>query len=147
MAPSLALLARAVEIDHRRVDLGLVLGLKAEDGIGDRAVDRADRLANPLAAPARLVAVALLDRFMRTGRGARGNRGAAHRSVFQRDVDLDRRIAPAVEDLPGMDVDDRGHVVPFFDELAREFVAAPIRRGAKGATYGSVAGTRVGVPG
>ena len=65
-----------------------------------------------------LVAVALFDRFMSSGRRTRRNRGAAHRSVLQRDVHLDRRIASAIQDLAGVNVDDRGHAGPFFDKLA-----------------------------
>src|SRR5690606_36763229 len=81
---------------------------------GNRPVDRPDGLADALSAPARLVPVALLDRLVRAGGSARGNRGPAHRSLFQRHLDLDRRISAAVEDLAGMDVDDRGHAGPFF---------------------------------
>ena len=68
-----------------------------------------DRLADALAAPAALVAVAQLDRFVRAGRGARRDRRAAHAAVLQRDIHFDRRIAAAVEDLAGVDVDNRGH--------------------------------------
>jgi len=46
------------------------------------------------------------------GRGARGDRRAAHGAVLQHHVDLDRRVASAVQDLPGGDVDDLGHAVP-----------------------------------
>ena len=105
-----ALVVAAVELDHQRVDLGLVLGFVADDGVGDLAIDRGDRLPDPLAAPALGIAVALLDRFMDPGRGARGHRRAALAAVLERDVDLDRRIAAAVEDLAGVDVDDRGHL-------------------------------------
>ena len=46
---------------------------------------------------------------MRARRRAGRHGGAAERTVFQRDIDLDRRIAPAVEDLAGDDVGDVGH--------------------------------------
>ena len=69
----------------------------------------ATALPTPLPPQRALVAVAQLDRLVRAGRGARRHRRAAHAAVLQRDVDLDRRIAAAVEDLAGVDVDDRGH--------------------------------------
>ena len=82
--------------------------------VGDLAIDRVDRLADALAAPAALVAIAQLDRLMRAGRRARRHRRAAHAAVLQRHVDLDRRIAAAVEDLAGVHVDDCGHGSSFF---------------------------------
>ena len=82
-----------------------------EHRLGDLAIDRVDRLADALAEPAALVAVALLDRLVRAGRGARGHRGAAEAAVLEQHLDLDRRIAAAVEDLAAVDVDDRGHFV------------------------------------
>ena len=62
-----------------------------------------------LAEVARLVAVAQLDRLVRAGRGARRHRGAAEAAVFQQHVDLDRRVAPAIEDFASVDVDDSSH--------------------------------------
>ena len=103
------LVRRAVEIDHRLVDGDLVLRLHAADMIEDLAVDRRDGLGDALAEELGFVAVAQLDRLVRAGRGARRHRGAAHRAVLEHHVDLDRRIAPAVEDLAGDDIDDRGH--------------------------------------
>ena len=63
------------------------------------AVDRIDRLADTFAAIPFLVTVAQLDRFMRAGRRAGRNRGAAERAVFQDDIDFDGGIAAAVEDF------------------------------------------------
>ena len=65
---------------------------------------------------------------MRAGRGARRHRGAAEAAVFQRHVDLDRRIAAAVEDLAGVDVDDRGHGAVLLHAMKRRrnrFAARP----------------------
>ena len=73
------------------------------------AVDRGDRLLHALAEIALLVAVAQLDRLVRPGRGAGRHGGAAARAVLQHDVDLDGRIAAAVEDFAADDVDDGGH--------------------------------------
>ncbi len=103
-----ALVGRAVERDQRLVDLDLGLGIHAADGIENLAVDRVDRLADPLAEIA-LAAVAQLDRLVRPGRGARRHRGAALRPVLEHDIDLDGRIAAAVEDFAADDVDDCGH--------------------------------------
>ena len=58
---------------------------------------------------ARLVAVALLHRLMRAGGGARGHGRPAEGPVLQDHVHLHRRVAPAVEDLAGENVDDLGH--------------------------------------
>ena len=135
MAPS-RLVVRAVERVECQVELGLVLRVDARDRVGYLAVYGPHGLFDALTSPTTLVAVAELDGFVGTGRRARRNRRPPHRTVLQRDIDFNRRIASAVEDLAGVNVDDRGHGVAFFDELAREFVAAPIRRAAKGATYG-----------
>ena len=104
-----ALVVAAVERDHRQVDLALVFGVEAEQRIGKRAVDRVHGLEHALAEIARLVAVAQFDRFVRPGRGARGDRGAAEAAVFEQHVHLHRRIAPAVEDFAAVNVDDGGH--------------------------------------
>ena len=85
---------------------------------------------------ARLVAVAQLDRLVRAGRGAGRHGGAAHGAVLEHHVDLDRRIAAAVEDLAGDDVDDGGHAVSSWTGLAQEGNGAayrPKRRAGKGA--------------
>ena len=50
-----------------------------------------------------LAAVAQLDRLELAGGGARGHGGAAGRAGIERDVDLDRRVAPRVEDLARVD--------------------------------------------
>ena len=106
-----ALVRRAVERDQRLVDLGLRLGVHAADGVEDLAVDGVDRLAHALAEVA-LVAVAQFDRLVRPGGGARRHRGAPLAPVLQHDVDLDGRIAAAVEDFAADDVDDGSHGVP-----------------------------------
>ena len=105
----LRLVLRAVERDHRLVDLELIFGLEAGDGVENVAIDRLNRFQNALAAEAALVSVAQFDRLARAGRSARRNRGPSHRAVFQHDIHLDRRIAAAIEDLAGDDIHDRGH--------------------------------------
>jgi hypothetical protein len=46
---------------------------------------------------------------VRSGRSTRGNRSPAHRPILEDDIDLDRRVAAAVQYFPSNDVDDRGH--------------------------------------
>ena len=105
-----ALVLGPVELDQRCIERTLVLRIHAGERIEDFSVDRVDRLLHALAEIAALVAVAQLDRLVRAGRGARGHPRAAHRAVLQHDIDLDRRVAAAVEDLAADDVDDGGHV-------------------------------------
>ncbi len=78
-------------------------GVAADDDLGQRAVDVGDGLGDALAEVARLVAVAELDGLVDAGAGARGDGGAAERAVGQDDVDLDGRVAAAVEDLAAAD--------------------------------------------
>ena len=99
----------AVEFDHGLVDGHLVLGVHAGQGLVNRRVDALYGLEHALAAVAGLVAVAQFDRFVGAGGGARGHGGAAERAVLQHDFDLDRGIAPAVEDFAGADVENGGH--------------------------------------
>ena len=63
----------------------------------------ATALQDALAAVARLVAVAQLDRLVRAGRGARRHGRPADRAVVEDDVDLDRRVAARIEDLARVD--------------------------------------------
>src|SRR5438270_243426 len=103
-----ALIGGPVEFDQRSVDRELIGGLEAGECIEDLTIDRADRLLHAAAAIT-LAAVAFLDRLMRPGRGARRHRRATDRAAIQRDLDLDGRVAAAVEDLAGMDIGDRAH--------------------------------------
>src|SRR6185295_19650387 len=93
-----ALGGRAVEVDQRPVDERLRPGVEPVEGFRDRAADVADGLADPLAGEA-LAAVAQLERLPAAGRGSRRNRGPAAGSPFEGAVDLDRRVAPRVEDF------------------------------------------------
>ena len=97
----------------------MILRIQPQHRVGDRAVDAGDRLVDTLPAPAALVAVAQFDRLVRAGRGAGWHRRAAEAAVFQQHVDLDGRIAAAIENLAAVDVDDRSH-----------FGLAPCRFGA-----------------
>ena len=103
-----ALVRRAVELDHSLVDMDLALGLHAADRLEQFTVHRLDGALDALAEIAR-PAITQLNRFMRAGRSARWHRGAAHRAVFEHDVDLDGRITTAIQDFTPDNVDDGGH--------------------------------------
>ncbi len=103
------LVVRAVERDHRLIDLELILGLKPGDGVEKVAIDGLNRFQDALAAEASLVSVAQFDRFARPGGSAGWNGGSSHRAVFQHDIHLDRGIAAAIKDFAADDVDDRSH--------------------------------------
>ena len=66
----------AVEVDHASIERALVVELAAEQRIAKLAVDVGDGFLHAFAEVARLVAVAQLDRFARSGRRARRHRGA-----------------------------------------------------------------------
>ena len=104
-----ALVRRAVELDQRPVERRLVVGVERRARASAISpFDVRDRLRDALAAP-RVAAVAQLDRLVRAGRGARGDRRAAEGARLEQDVDLDRRVAARVEDLAGADVGDAAH--------------------------------------
>ena len=64
-------------------------------------VDVGDGLEDALAAVALGVAVAQLVRFVGAGAGAGRHDGAPRAAVFERDLDLDGRVAARVEHLEG----------------------------------------------
>ena len=104
------LVRRSVQVDQQTVEADLVDGVDAKQLGAERLVDVADRGEDALSAIALRVAVAHLHRLVRAGRGSRRDDGRAHRSVVQEEIDLDRRIAARVEDLPSDDIlDQRGH--------------------------------------
>ena len=103
------LVERAVERDHGAVDLRLVFGIKTGQDVEDLAIHRLDRVQDPLAAVAFLVAVAQLDGFVRARRRAGRHGSAAERAALQPRVDLDSRIAAAVENFAGVKIDNGGH--------------------------------------
>ena len=72
---------------------------------------RVHSLGDAFAEIAALVPVSFLDRLMGAGGGAGGDGGAAHAAVFEEDFDLDRGVSAAVEDLAGVDVENRGHLL------------------------------------
>ena len=105
-----ALVGRAIERDHRQVDIALVLGIeRADQHVADLGIHRIHRIDHALAQIAGLVAIAEFDGFMRAGRGSAGHRGAAKAAIVEQNIDLDRGITPRIENFAGVDIDDRGH--------------------------------------
>src|SRR5206468_10349933 len=92
--------------------LGLRLRLEATDGVKNLAVDRVHGLEHALPQVTAVVTVAQFHRLVRAGRSARGHRRAAGGAVFEHHIDLDGRIATAVENFAADDVDDGGHGAP-----------------------------------
>ena len=109
VGPQLGLVRRSVQVDKQPVDAHLVEGVTAKQLGPNGLVHVPHRMQDALAAVAGRVAVAQLDRLMRAGGGAGGHCGAALRAVLQHDIDLDGRIAAAVENFAADDVDDGGH--------------------------------------
>jgi len=102
------LVRRAVQLDHQIVDLDLVLGLETADCVEDLGIDGLDGLLDALAEIA-AAAVTQFDGFMRAGRSTRRNGRTAHAAVFEIDIDLDGRIAAAVENFAADNVGDGSH--------------------------------------
>ena len=109
IGPKARLVGRAVERNHRLVDQHLILRLIADNGIGNLVIDSGDGFQHALAAKALLVAIAQFHRLMRAGGGPGRHSSAALRAIFQRHIHFDRRVAPAVHDFTGNDIDDFSH--------------------------------------
>ena len=77
-------------------------------GVENFAVHGIDRLLYALAQKA-LAAVALFDGFVRTSGSAGRHGGTALRAVLQHHVDLNGRIAAAIENFAANDIGDSGH--------------------------------------
>ena len=108
VGPEARLVGGAVELDQGRVETALIGGVEAGDRRGDLAVDVRDRTGDALAPPA-LAAVAQLLGLELARRGPGGHRCVAVRARAQADLDLDRGVAAAVEDLAGVDALDLAH--------------------------------------
>ena len=104
VGPEALLVLRAVEFVHAVVQRHLIQRVHAAQFVGQLGVDVLDRLQNPLAEVFRLVAVAEFPRLVDSGAGAAGHGRPAEAAVGQFHVDLDGRIAAAIEDLSGTDV-------------------------------------------
>ena len=91
---------RAVSLDDRGVDAGLVPGVEAGQPLRQRAVHRRGRAIDAHAAEAD-AAVAAINCLMRAARRARRGDGAAHCAAFEPDLRLDRGATARIPDLAG----------------------------------------------
>ena len=107
-----ALVGRAVELDHRPVDHGLVGGLEADQHSGKLVLDIGDRLQDTLARERPGVAVTKLDRLEGAGAGARRDGGPAGGTTGERGLDFDGRLTARIQDLTGMNGGDLRHRLP-----------------------------------
>ncbi len=98
-----------VQGDHGQIDVALVFGVEAQQRVRNLVVDRVYGLEHALAEIAGSVAVAQFDRLVRAGGGAGRDRGAAEAAIVKQHIDLDRRIAAAVQNLAAVNVNDRSH--------------------------------------
>ena len=107
--PKPALVVAAVKLAKEAVDRDLVEGVAAAQCVGDLAVHGCDGLQDALTPEPVFVAVAQLDSLPCPGRCTRGHRSPSVRAAFEEDLDLDGRVAPAVDDFPSAHVVDSGY--------------------------------------
>jgi hypothetical protein len=103
------LVFRAVELDQRAVDEGLLFGVETDDGFGNFGIDVFDCGQHALAEVAVLVAVAQLDGFARAGRRTGRHRGATHDARFEQYVRFNSGVAARIEDFARNDIDNCTH--------------------------------------
>src|SRR5262249_21600829 len=100
---------RAVEVDHDAVHAGLIERVHAEKFGRERLRDVSCRLEHALAAVTLRVPVAQLECLVLSGRGARGNRGAAESAAAEDTIHFEGRVAARVEDLSRFELSDGHH--------------------------------------
>src|SRR5690606_36723872 len=93
------LVVLAVELAHERVDLLLLARVDAQQLGPDLLDDVHHRRRDALAAVDAFLAVAELDRLVLARARAARDRRAPHHAALETDLHLDRRVAPAVQDL------------------------------------------------
>ena len=126
VGPQAGLVVGVVEVAQDAVDVALVEGVEADQGVVDLVLDVADRVEHALAAVA-VAAVAQLDRLELAGRGPGRDDGAALGPAVEEDLDLDGGVAPRVEDLTSDDVFDGAHDARCSSKRWWERFAAPHR--------------------
>ena len=104
-----AFVGGAVQFDHGRINRALFFGFHAGQRVVNLAIHGRDGLEDALAQVTALVAIAQLHCFMGARRRARRHGRAAGAAIFQHHVHFHGRIAAAVEDFAGVNVDNRGH--------------------------------------
>src|SRR6202007_510406 len=102
----LALVRRAVDLDHAVIEVDLTGDAQALKRVGDGAVNVLDGVQNSFAMEAGFVAVAKLKRFVFAGGGAGGQGGTAARAIFEDYLGFDGGIASGIDDLAAKDADD-----------------------------------------
>ena len=103
------LVVGTVQLDQGTVDVGLLGGVQAQNGLGDLGVDVLDSFQHALAAIALGIAIAQLDGLTGTGRGAGRDGRTAHHARFEQDVAFDGGVATRIDDLTSDNVDDCTH--------------------------------------
>ena len=108
------LVVGAVEIAQDAVDAALLERVEPDEHVVDLVVDVPDRVEHALAAEA-LTTVAQLDRLELPGGRAGRDDGPALGPAVEEHLDLDRGVAPGIEDLASDDVFDDAHgdLAPF----------------------------------
>ena len=104
----LALVGRAVEIDHPEVDAPLIQCLVPDEQVAQPAVDVRNRLLDSLAEIA-LAAVPQLHGLVFAGGSTRRNNGPTGRTRLEADLDFHRGIATGIEHLAPDHVFDVAH--------------------------------------
>ena len=99
----------AIQINHDRIDIFLLLGVQFDQGFKNWPVNGLNRLKHALAHIFGHIAIALFNGFIRTCRGARRDCRTAETAVLQHDINFNRRISPAVEDLACVNIEDSCH--------------------------------------
>ena len=89
----LGLVGRAVEVEHREVNLALVVSLEALEGVTNLVVHAGDGLEDTLA-EITLATIAELNRLERPRRSARRHSSATDRAIVEGNLDLHRGVAP-----------------------------------------------------
>ena len=102
----IALVRRAVEIDHDLVDLRLQRGVVTDQRFRDRPVDVGDGFGRALAQIAMLIAIAQFDGFMLAGGSAARNGGAAVAAIGQKNFGLNGGVSTRIQNLDSADSDD-----------------------------------------
>ena len=101
-----ALVLRAIELNHRAVDVALIRRLNPEHRVRDVFVHVTDGLKHTLAAETLRILVAELDRFADAGRRAGRNRRAAHHAGLKPHIAFNGRVAAGIENLTADNIND-----------------------------------------
>ncbi len=99
VGPVISFILGAIGGDQGGVERSLIGGVEPDGDFRKRAVHIGHGLRDPFAQVTLLVAVAKLDRLVGACAGSRRDGGPTEGAIGQRDVDFDRGIAAAVEDL------------------------------------------------